>query len=231
MKRLFPALCALLLLIPAFASATAPALRGYDEAAGYQYVAMGTYPQEADGSAHPILWRVLTVRSGVAFLLTEYVLGNGYVHPDDKEFVAFGPEWNKTLLFARLNGEFAGAAFTGAERARIRDDLELGAVFLVDSNDLRNPAYGFTDNASRIGYGTPYALANGLFRYNNGSSPYWTRTPSEVMASGVRCLKLDGSIGYIRCVVKNEGFRPAIWLKLDEPFAGGQGTFHDPFYF
>ena len=231
MKRLLSALCALLLFIPALASANAPALRGYDEEAGYQYVAMGMYPQELDGNARPILWRVLTVRSGVAYLLSEYILGNGYVHPDDKEFVAFGQEWNKTFLFARLNGEFAQAAFTQAERARVRDDLELGAVFLADSDDLRNPAYGFTNNASRMGYGTPYALANGLFRYNNGSSPYWTRTPSEVMTSGVRCLKIDGSIGYIRCVVKNEGFRPAIWLKLNEAFAGGQGTFDDPFYF
>jgi len=231
MKRLVWALCALLLLIPALAPANAPALRGYDEEAGYQYVAMGTYPQALDGSAHPILWRVLTVRSGAAYLLSEYILGNDCVHPDDKEFVAFGSEWNKTFLFARLNGEFAQTAFTEAERARIRDDLELGAVSLVHSDDLRNPAYGFTGNASRMGYGTPYALANGLFRYRNGSSPYWTRTPSEVMASGVRCLKVDGSIGYIRCVVKNEGFRPAIWLELNEAFAGGQGTLHDPFYF
>ena len=230
MKRFFSVLCALL-LIPTFATAAGPALRGYDETAGYQYVAMGTYPQEADGAARPILWRVLTVRGGAAYLLSEYILGNGCVHPDDKEFVAFGTAWNRTYLFARLNGEFLHTAFTQAEQARIRGDGEIGAVFLPDYDDLRNPAYGFTDNTSRMGYGTPYALENGLFRYSNRSSPYWTRSPSETMASGVRCLKIDGSIGYIRCVVKNEGFRPGIWLRLEQPFAGGQGTMEDPFTF
>ena len=240
MKRLFAALCALLLLIPALALADS-AIRGYDRAAGYQYVVMGTYPQEADGTVLPILWRVLSVRDGEAFLFSEYILTNGYVHPDFSEYVAFGHEWNKTFLFDRLNGEFAQTAFTEAERARLREDEELGMVFLVSSGDLIDRAMGFQrgggGNQARQGFGTPYALANGLFQYGregNYSSPYWTRTPSINTSStgNTRCIKKDGTIGYIRCTVEDEGIRPAVRLMLDaEPFAGGQGTIEDPFYF
>jgi hypothetical protein len=202
---------------------------------------MGTYPQEADGTVRPILWRALTVQDGEALLFSEYILDNGCVHPSFSEYNAFGHKWNKTLRFAWLNGEFAQTAFTGAERARLREDEELGMVFLVASEDLVNRAAGFErgegGNKARQAYGTPYALAPGLFQYGatgGRSSPYWTRTVSTNTRStgNTRCIKVDGSIGFIRCTVENEGIRPAVRLMLDgEPFAGGQGTIEDPFYF
>ncbi len=232
MKRLWAAVCLLLWTTVAAPAGAEPALRGYDAKEGYQYVAFGEYPQDADGTERPIVWRVLSVHEGEAFLFSEYVLGNGCVHPDDKEFVAFGGEYNKTAMFAKLNGPFKEAAFSGQEIARLREDDALGAVFLVSSDELNDKVAGLGTNQTRMGYGTPYALANGLFQYQNGTSPYWMRTPSTVMKSGVRCIKVSGEIGYIRCVVENEGFRPAVRLILgDEPFAGGTGTLADPFYY
>jgi hypothetical protein len=48
----------------------------------------------------------------------------------------------------------------------------------------------------------------------------------------VRCTKVDGSIGYIRCVVMNEGIRPAIRLRLEKgtlPGMAGTGEKDSPF--
>ena len=50
---------------------------------------------------------------------------------------------------------------------------------------MKNKAYGFTSNESRKAWGTPYALANGLFKYGSqrgGHSPYWTRSQSSSVA-------------------------------------------------
>ena len=238
MRRLIVAAFLLLTIAaPCVAPADGQALRGYEAKQGYHYVALGEYPQDEDGTVRPILWRVLSVEDGEAYLLSEYVLTNGRVHPDDKEYVAFDYAFNKTEVFARLNGEFKEAAFSQEELSRLREDEELGVVFLAASADLKNPAMGFRDDKSRQGFGTPYALANGLFRYGMSgrhSSPYWTRTPSinNETSGAVRCTKVKGNIGYIRCVVENEGIRPAIRLILgDEPFAGGQGTLSEPFYY
>lgn len=63
--RRFSLLALLLALFAPAALADAPALRGYTQdrslpyAQRYQYVTFGTYPTEADGTAAPVLWRVL----------------------------------------------------------------------------------------------------------------------------------------------------------------------------
>ena len=252
----------LLLAMMICANASAEfALRGYDKKAGYEYVALGEFPQEADGTAKPILWRVLTVGEEYAYLLSEYVLFNNRVHPDDNEYIAFNAAFNQTEVFSLLNGPFDGnpisieeqeelksierlgrvhiaevcfkdQAFTANEQAMLIEDDELGMVFLASADDLKNKAYGFNTSKNRQARGTEYALENGLFQYQNGTSPYWTRSQSVSYKYATRCTKVDGDLGYIRCVVMNEGCRPAIRLKLEglEP-AGGSGTAEDPYTF
>lgn len=255
---------AVILLLAMMICATASAefsLRGYDKKAGYAYVALGEFPQEADGTAKPILWRVLSVGEEYAYLLSEYVLFNNRVHPDDNEYIAFNAAFNQTEMFSLLNGPFEGnpisleeqqelksierlgrvhiaevcfkdQAFTANEQAMLIADDELGMVFLASADDLKNKEYGFSTSKHRQARGTEYALANGLFQYQNGTSPYWTRSQSVSYQYATRCTKVDGDLGYIRCVVMNEGCRPAIRLKLEglEP-AGGSGTAEDPYTF
>ncbi len=261
MKKVFAALLALLLLFGACAGAEDYFLRGYGKKDGYQYVALGEFPQDADGTARPILWRVLDVSDGQALLLSEYVLFNNRVHPDDKEYIAFEAAFNQTEMFRLLNGPFEGnplpldeqaalkkeehlgrvhiaqtsfrdQAFTALEQQRLVCDEELGMVFLLAAEDLKKSAYGFADNKARMARGTAYAVENGLFKYQNGTSPYWTRSQSQNHAYGTRCTKVDGALGYIRCVVMNEGCRPAVRLSLDglAPI-GGDGTMENPYTF
>ena len=227
MLLLTAALAGLMLFVP-----RALALRGYDAQLGYEYVVLGSCPQESGGGEAPILWRVLEATENEAYLYSEYVLFNHRVHEDDQEYVAFGGQWNQTELFSLLNEEKLGEWFTGQERALLLEDAELGTLFLASGEDLHNRDYGFSTDRQRQGYGTPYALENGLFRYSNGSSPYWTRSQSSTKAYGTRCTKVDGRTGYIRCVVMNEGVRPAVRLNLKglSP-VGGDGTLEAPYQF
>lgn len=261
MKRICVILIAAAMLLSACASAQDFALRGYDKKDGYQYIQLGEFPQEADGTVKPILWRVLSADDSQAYLLSEYVLFNNRVHPDDQEYIAFEAAFNQTEMFRLLNGPFEGApipaeeqeqlkkkerlgrihiaqtcfkdqAFTQTEQSMLIADEALGMVFLVTADDLKNAEMGFASSKQRMAYGTEYALANGLFRYQNGSSPYWTRSQSQSFAYGTRCTKVDGDLGYIRCVVMNEGCRPAIRLSLTglTPI-GGDGSMENPYTF
>ena len=127
---------------------------------------------------------------------------------------------------------FKDQAFTQTEQNMLVSDEELGKVFLVSADELKNSAMGFSSSKNRQAHGTEYALENGLFQYQNGTSPYWTRSQSLSYDYGTRCTKVDGSLGYIRCVVMNEGCRPAIRLSLEglAP-VGGSGTKDDPYRF
>lgn len=261
MRRLSCAVVVLMCLLTPLDCLAGFALRGYDREDGYQYVELGSFSQDADGTERPILWRVLSAERGEAYLLSEYILFNNRVHPDDDAYAASGGAWNQTELFGLLNGPFVGEplpaaereallqkqrlgrvhiaetcfkdeAFTPLERSMLEEDEALGMIFLPASDDLNNPAYGFGTERARRACGTPYALANGLFLYGNGSSPYWTRTQSTSFRYGTRCTKVGGKIGYIRCVVMNEGCRPAVRLKLSglEPVSG-DGSYEFPYAF
>lgn len=72
MKRIIALLLAALLMVSCALADVA--LRGYDAKSGYVYVTLGQCPQDADGGVEPIVWRVLSVEDGRAYLLSEYVL-------------------------------------------------------------------------------------------------------------------------------------------------------------
>lgn len=261
MKKLTACMLMLALMLSACAFAEDFALRGYDKKQGYQYIQLGEFPQEADGTVRPILWRVLNVDDTQAYLLSEYILFNNRVHPDDTAYIGFNAAFNQTEMYALLNGPFEGnpiskeeqdtlkakerlgrvhiaeicfkdQAFTPIEQGMLVTDEELGMVFLASADDLKNSKMGFSASKNRQAWGTDYALENGLFQYQNGTSPYWTRSQSVSYPYATRCTKVDGNLGYIRCVVMNEGCRPAIRLALEglTPI-GGSGTFEDPYTF
>ena len=229
---LFAILLTTLFLLPITAAGEV-ALRGYTKADGYQYVAMGLYPQttEEEGIL-PILWRVLSVEDGEALLFSEYILGNGRIHHDDVEYIANGGAWNTTDRFVFLNDTFLQERFTEAEQSLMLESEELGTIFLLSGEEVKNAAYGLGTDKERRGVGTPYALANGLYHYsgaNSKYSPYWTRSQSTTANYGARCTKYEGNLGYIRVVVENLGWRPALRIDLNKAIPiGGLGTMDDP---
>ena len=81
----------------------------------------------------------------------------------------------------------------GGGKGDDHDDKELGRVFHASADDLKNADWLAT-NPSVKAYGTQFAIAEGLFRYSNGSSPYWTRTQSADFPYGTRCKKEHGNL-------------------------------------
>lgn len=211
------------------ASAAQAQLTGYSATSGYQYLELGSFPQTLEAGQEPIVWRVLAVEDGTAYLLSEYVLQNARLHNDDVAYELAGGEFATTELYAYLNGAFL-MHFTAGELSLLQAADGGGLFTLLSPEDLKNKAYGFTGDRERQGYPTPYALQNGLFQYRNGSSPYWTRSQSASHAYAAICTKESGNLGYIRVVVQNEGCRPACYLRLDSAvITGGSGTLQDPF--
>lgn len=206
-------------------------LRGYLAGQGWQYVTLGNFPQTLEGGVEPIVWRVLSVTQHSAYLVSEYVLCHRRLEPDDALYVLNGGAFEKTEMYAYLNGAFL-QSFQEDELALLQ--VTDGArVTLLTADDLRNRAYGFGTDVSRGAYGTPYALNHGLYQYpmeKGNTSPYWTRTQNETNTYAAICTKADGNLGWIRVVVQNEGCRPACTLALQNVrISGGDGTLSNPY--
>ena len=237
--RALALLLALLTLLPA--ALGEGELRGYDKKNGYVYLTMGAYPQTAEGEALPILWRVLRVKDGQAYILSEYVLDVRRMHGDYQEYAnkpnntkkpGFNGDFSQTELGLYLNGEFM-AHFTEAELAQLAPDEKLGSFFLVTDADLKDKNLGFGTNQSRKAWGTDYAIESGLFVYGSKygkHSPYWTCVQSTSDARHARCTKDEGEIGRINVITENLGMRPACYLDMTKvDIVSGTGTMDDPF--
>ena len=239
LMRLAALLLAMLLLCTA--AMAEDALRGYSKKEGYVYLTFGTFPQTAEGGVEPILWRVLGVKNGQAYILSEYVLEARRIHGDEVEYnnkptntkkPGIDGDFTKTEMSLYLNGDFT-ANFTAGELALIAPDATLGLFFLASGNDLKNSSYGFTSDQSRKAWGTEYAKENGLFVYGSSRgnhSPYWTRDRSSSYKYGARCIKSKGELGYINVITVDEGMRPGCYLDLSKVvILGGSGTMEDPY--
>ena len=233
MKRLMCALLALLLALST-GLACAQELRGYSKDEGYVYVNLGQYPQKADGTVLPLLWRVLTADEEKAYLCSEYILFAMPLHVNYTEYKTIGPDFGKTDLSHYLNGEFADDAFTEEERSLLMDYETYGKVFLMDSSELKDREIGLGVGEPLKAWGTEYAIqVTGLFVYRpkyGSHSPYWTRNQSTTDARHARCTKDEGEVGHIISDRENEGVRPACYLDLSlTEIVSGSGTMDDPF--
>lgn len=241
LKKAICLLMAALMLLGMSGALAEDELRGYTKADGYVYVALGQYPQTAEGGILPIIWRVLTVDEEKAYLCSEYVLFARPMHPDLLEYKKIGVDFGQTELCHYLNTTFAQDAFSEAEQELLIPFATYGKVFLLDAEDVKSKDLGMgTDNgAIRNGYiglrawGTDYAIANGLYRFQNkygAHSPYWVRNQSTTDTRHARCTKDGGQLGHIECGRENEGVRPAAYLDLSlAVIDGGAGTLEDPY--
>ena len=234
MKRILCMLVALMLALPAAGCAGTEELRSYNKQDGYVYVNLGRYPQKADGTVLPLLWRVLTVDGERAYLCSEYVLFAMPMHVNYTEYKTLGKDFGQTDLCHYLNGEFSDTAFTEDELSLLEDFETYGKVFLLDSSDLKSKEVGMGVGEGLKAWGTEYAIkVTGLyvFRPRFGShSPYWTRNQSTTDLRHARCTKDGGHLGHIVSDRENEGVRPAVYLNLAlSEIVSGTGTMDDPY--
>ena len=238
LKRCLAILLALMLFLPC--AMAEDVLRGYDKKSGYVYVTLGTFPQTEDGTRLPIVWRVLQVKDGRAYILSEYVLEARRIHGDYKEYAnkptakypGFNGDFTQTEMAKYLNGEFM-QNFTEGELALLSPDETLGCFTLLSSDELKDKSLGFSKDADRKAWGTKYATTHGLFVYGSSRgnhSPYWSRTQSTSNTQGARCIKSKGELGYINVITEDEGMRPATWLDMSKVvIVSGAGTLEDPY--
>ncbi len=229
MKKKLLALILCLLISGTSLGAEPGAVGGYDASDGYTWVTLGRYPASASGEEAPILWRVLTAEGDTAFLLSEYILDSRPVQTDRDTFTS----WEKSDLYAWLNGAFSDAAFTSAERALLRENPADGAlVTLLSAEEVRSAAFGLEDNASHRAEGTAYARAQGLDSYSGRVrySPWWLRDPSADQAFQQRRVIEEGKLGRTGVHSRTTGVRPALWADLSAAvIASGTGEKDDPF--
>ncbi|NLA53252.1 MAG: hypothetical protein GX858_02685, partial [Clostridiales bacterium] len=211
-RRTFACVLLLMLLVSLSAAAEVEGFRPYQKANGYQFIAFGEYPQTAAGEKSKIVWRILDVKDGLVYALSDAILDVRRI--DGQQWVYKG--WLDSELYAWLNDQMLMQAFSEEEQKALHSDAELGFLSLPSVDDIRNPAYGFANDKSRLFVGTEYALAQGLYRYSSRSySPIWTRTASQ-KSHAHRSTKSGGGIGFIGVESDDLGVLPVIWIKADE---------------
>ena len=211
--RIFSVLLLACLLFTLPANGTASSPEGYDASRGYAYVTFGVWPTAANGAPEAILWRVLTVENGAAYLLSEYILDSRPVQADKNAFRG----WETSDLYAWLNGEFMDSAFTGAEKAAIRENAaDRARVTLLSAEEVRDASYGFAENADHRAEGTAYARARGLDSYSGRVrySPWWLRDASADQEKQQRRIIEEGKLGRTGVHSRTTGVRPALWADL-----------------
>ena len=205
------------------------AISGYDKNDGYTYVSLGMWPASSADSPEMILWRVLTVENGAAYLLSEYILDSRPVQSDKNSYRG----WEGSELYLWLNGEFLETAFSASERAVIRQNTaDKAYVTLLTADEVRTESFGFPDNNAHRAEGTAYARSRGLDSYSGRVrySPWWLRDTSAQQEMQQRRIIEDGKLGRTGVHSRTTGVRPALWVDLALVIiASGSGDKDAPF--
>ena len=225
----------------------AETLRGYDAAVRphYQYVQLGNYPYEADGTPAPVLWWVLGVENGQALLLSEQILDvQQVIFCDDQKAAQETRAFRRITDYADsdlcqwMNSEMLDRLLGGDPMLGALAETRYGRLYPPTDEQLLNRAYGFS--AARYGdeyygfperraVGTPYAKTVSLFPNWNtsnhtlfvyadfGTSPYWSVGFQNVSESNLKfsLVGYNGHISYGVYTRINVGVRPALTLDLN----------------
>lgn len=143
-------------------------LRGWDPDGGYQYVIMGYYPYEKDGTKAPVLWQVLAVEDGRALLFTTYVIDAHQpveVTGQAAEKHTYPPisDYGETDLNRWLNDVMIGSLLADEPVLAAVTEEKYGRLYPLTDYELMTEEYGFTNQRffevrSRWAFATPYAL-------------------------------------------------------------------------
>ncbi len=232
-------------LVPAQAE-----MRGYVKGQGYVYVNFGEYPYEKDGTARPVLWRVLDVQDNRAMMLTEYLIDTDQIifvtdakaieNHDYRRIHSF----EESDLFPKLSTEYVDRLLGDDPiRGALIPEPNGATLFLLSADDYINIAYGFEKNQwaewparikSHEASGTPYAIKQrGLYvAYQNDMSPYWVADVKSDTDYKLQIVGFNGHLSYGAYTRVNIGLRLAVRLDLNQlEINGGQGTMQSPYTF
>ena len=221
-----------LMLLPSAAAAEALPLMPYSYETGeWTHVFFGQMPTEADGTAAPVSWRVLSADAKSVLLLSDRILFSAPL--DSQQNVRNG--WEQSELYEYLNGEFLKTAFSWPERCVLLRQMDRALVSIPEAEDLENLRYGFAVPDARRAVGTPYAVEEGLQVFKDDrmkDSPYWTRSVKDSKEGTYRRVNKEGKWGFLGAWHKGQGVRPVIRVNLDGvTIVSGDGTAVSPYVF
>ena len=219
--QLLPTFILMLLMLSLFST-------GCNEKPRYQVgniIEFGSYYQDDLSRKTPIKWRILDIKDGKAFLISELLLDAQPYNKERKEIT-----WENSSIRHWLNNEFINEAFNSQEKSRISltlldncDNPEYGTnagndtkdkVFLLSLDDV----YKYLPNENQLAIKvTTYAKKRGAYyKKNDGNGVWWLRSPGNrqdhaavVLSSGI----VYYGDGY---TVRNNDIavRPALFINL-----------------
>ena len=247
MKRTLTMGLLVFLLLGAVSCANAD-MRSYEKGRGYEYVTLGAYPYEADGTEKPVLWRVLSAENGQALLLTEYIIDAKQIIFETNARVIENhtfrriSAYDESDLYAWLNTEGLDTLLGDDPlRGALLEEPGLGRLFPLPQEQYMNVDNGFERgqwgeevNAypRRQCTCTPYAAAQGLYvDYRNLKSPYWCVAIKDKTDYKFGLVGYNGHISWGAYTNgKVGGLRLAVRLDLDLlEIASGTGVKEDPY--
>ncbi len=194
------------------------------EESEWDMVKLGTW------QGQPLYWRVLSVKDGDAYLLADRVLADKAYHETEESVT-----WEKSTLHEWLNGNFYQNAFSGEEKAGIRNVMwenfdnscygtEGGAdttdpVALLSLADIVKKEYGFP---------TAYCCKSEMRAAVDGKkegSDWWLRSPGYYNSSAAYVFSDGYAYPYGRRVDDSYyGVRPALHFSLSSSSLMKVGT-------
>ncbi len=218
-------------------------LRGYEKGSGYQYVSLGEYPYEKEGTEAPVLWQVLEVKDDAALLHTKYVIEvQQVIFVDNEQDIK---NYNYRLIESYAESDLCAWMNDTMLKTLLGDDsmrsalaeTEFGKLYILTDEQYLTVDYGFTasrwgENKKRQAVGTPYAKKRGLYVAPGGKSPYWVAAVKSPSQYKLQLVGYNGHLSYGAYSRKNVGIRAALTLDLTKcSISGGSGTEDDPFIF
>ena len=146
----------------------------------------GRYPQNRPYEPEPVLWRVLNVKEGKAYMLAEELL-------DNRIFDKHTSEWKDSELRKWMNGEFLNKVFAPEEQARlveIHGDKVLCPSkteilkYTDEITEKRNGEEGeeYIVYPDRLAYPTELAVSRGAYADpETGTGLWWLRTSGQTI--------------------------------------------------
>lgn len=153
---------------------------------------LGAYPQAADGTVSPVIWRVLTSTNGYATLLADQPLGCAKYESRNETTVA------KTL-------SNYSSMFTNTEKTAV------GNCYLLTQQQLKKY---LPTPAERTAIPTPYAKSQAVESGTYRTEGVWTASKSDDFNYVIYDFA-TGAIGQNSLTFKTNYVRPAAELKLN----------------
>jgi hypothetical protein len=184
----------------------------------------------------PILWRVLDVQNGEAYLMANIIIDaqDYYYSPCNRtigEDTITANNYEHSHIRAWLNETFYDTAFTSEEQAKIQttnvDNSAISTgyatneyacadtndkIYLLSFEEATSAAYNLDTYQERQLFPSDYASSQGAYK-SNSIGEWWFRSPDTLGATNVRGVNYNGYFS-TQVYYTHKGITPALWLSI-----------------